>query len=271
MFSLRLIAAGGVALCMLGTPAMAAQCGNGPAGFPAWLAAFKQEAVAAGISPRVASSALDGLTYDAKVISLDRNQRVFKQSFEQFSGRMVNSHRINKGRAMMKAHAGLLSRIEKSFGVPGAVVVAIWALETDFGVNRGNMPVFRSLATLSYDCRRSAFFTDNLMGALKVVQRGDLSPAQMRGAWAGELGQTQFMALNYYKYAVDFDGNGHRDLLRSVPDVLASTANYLKGHGWQRGGGWQPGQANFGALLQWNKSQVYAKTMALLATRLQGN
>src|SRR5690606_37894124 len=117
---------------MLGTPAMAAQCGNNAAGFPAWLADFKKEAVAAGISRRVVSSALDGVTYDAKVISLDRNQRVFKQSFEQFSGRMVNSHRINKGRAMIKRHAGLLSRIEKSFGVPGAVVVAIWALETDF-------------------------------------------------------------------------------------------------------------------------------------------
>lgn len=270
MLSLRLLAAGAVALCVSAAPAVAAQCGNGPAGFSAWLAAFKQEAVAAGIPARVVSSALDGVTYDAKVISLDRNQRVFKQSFEQFSGRMVNSHRISKGRAMLKTHAGLLSRIEKSFGVPGPVVVAIWALETDFGVNRGNMPVFRSLATLAYDCRRTEFFTGNLMDALRVVQRGDLAPGQMRGAWAGELGQTQFMASNYYIYAVDFDGNGHRDLLRSVPDVLASTANYLKGHGWQRGSGWQPGQANFGALLQWNKSQVYSKTVALLATRLEG-
>ena len=270
MFSLRLVAARAVAFCMSAASAMAAQCGNGPAGFPAWLAAFKQEAIAAGISPRVASSALDGLTYDTKVISLDRNQHVFKQSFEQFSGRMVNSHRINKGRAMLKTHAGLLSRIEKSFGVPGPVVVAIWALETDFGANIGKMPVFRSLATLSYDCRRTEFFTGNLMDALRVVQRGDLAPGQMRGAWAGELGQTQFMATNYFKYAVDFDGNGHRDLLRSVPDVLASTANYLKGHGWQRGAGWQPGQPNFAALLQWNKSQVYSKTVALLATRLAG-
>ncbi len=152
--------------------------------------------------------------------------------------------------------------------MPGAVLVAIWGLETDFGANIGKFATLRSLATLAYDCRRSELFRAELMDALRIVERGDLSPAEMRGAWAGEIGQTQFMPSSYIKFAVDFDENGRRDLLRSAPDVLASTANYLASYGWQRGQGWEPGSANFAVIQQWNKSEVYAKTIGFFASRL---
>src|SRR5205814_6953926 len=120
----------------------------------------------------------------------------------------------------------------------------------------------------AYDCRRPEKFRPELFDALRIVARGDMSAAEMRGAWAGEIGQTQFMPSSYLKFAVDYDGNGRRDLIRSVPDVLASTANYLKGYGWRRGESWIAGSHNFEVLLQWNKSQVYSKTIAYFATRL---
>jgi lytic murein transglycosylase len=162
----------------------------------------------------------------------------------------------------------VLSRIEQAYGVPGEVLVAIWGLETDFGANTGKFPTMRSLATLAYDCRRSEMFRGELLDALRIIERGDLTPAEMRGAWAGEIGQTQFMPSAYIKFAVDFDANGRRDLLRSVPDVLASTANFLSSYGWQRGKDWEVGSANFNALQQWNKSEVYAKTVGYFASQL---
>jgi lytic murein transglycosylase len=238
------------------------------ASFSAWLEGFKQEAAAQGISQSTIATALDGVTYDPKVIGYDRNQKVFRQSFEQFSGRMVNAFRINKGQAMLARYADLLSQIERQLGVPGPVVVAIWGLETDFGANIGRMPTIRSLATLAFDCRRQEHFHAELLDALRIIDRGDMAASAMRGAWAGELGQTQFMASSYVKFALDYDGDGRRDLLRSTPDVLASTANYLRNYGWQAGQSWDPGSANFGVIEQWNKSPVYARTIALLATRI---
>ena len=169
---------------------------------------------------------------------------------------------------MMKRYGSVLSRIEQTYGVPGEVLVAIWGLETDFGVNIGKFPTIRSLATLACDCRRSDEFRAELMDALRIVQRGDLSAAEMRGAWAGEIGQTQFMPSSWMKFAVDFDGNGRRDLMHNAPDVLASTANYLASYGWQRGKDWEPGSPNFAVLQQWNKSEVYARTIAHFATQL---
>ena len=155
-----------------------------------------------------------------------------------------------------------------NYGVPAPVLVAIWGLETDFGANIGKMDTIRSLATLAFDCRRQAKFHEELIHALQIIDRGDMPASAMRGAWAGELGQTQFMASSYVKFAVDFDGDGRRDLLRSAPDVLASTANYLKGYGWQAGEPWEPGSANFAVIQEWNKSPIYSKTIALLATRI---
>jgi lytic murein transglycosylase len=253
---------------LAGGPALAAPPCQNTGNFDAWLQDFKSEAAEEGISPKTLAAALAGVSYDPSIVAKDRSQRVFRQSFEQFSGRMISPYRLKKGHALMRQHAATLEKIERQFGVPGAVVVAIWGLETDFGANRGDLPTIRALATLAYDCRRSDMFRANLVDALKIIERGDLTPAEMRGAWAGELGQAQFMASSYLKYAVDFDGDGKRDLLHSSADVLASTANYLKGYGWKRGAGWSLGEANFAVLKQWNKSEVYARTVGLFASKL---
>jgi lytic murein transglycosylase len=252
-------------LALSGAPALAATCGSGS--FDAWLSDFKKEAVAKGISQNAVTAGLNGVTLDQSVLSRDRSQKVFSQTFEEFSGRMVPP-RLQRGSNMLKQYGSVLSRIEQAYGVPGEVLVAIWGLETDFGVNIGKFQTIRSLATLAYDCRRADEFRSELMDALRIVDRGDMTPADMRGAWAGEIGQTQFMPSSWMKYAVDFDGNGRRDLLHNVPDVLASTANYLAGYGWKRGKDWEPGGPNFAVLQQWNKSEVYAKTIAYFATQL---
>ena len=246
-------------------PAVASPCGTGT--FEAWLEDFKKEAAAKGILPAAIQAGLAGVTLDNAVLTRDKSQKVFSQTFEEFSGRMVPP-RMTRGSNMLKQYGSVLSRIEQAYGVPPEVIVAIWGLETDFGVNIGKFQTMRALATLAYDCRRSDTFKAELVDALRIIERGDISPQEMRGAWAGEIGQTQFMPSSYVKYAVDFDGNGHRDLLRSVPDVLASTANFLAGYGWQKGKDWQPGAPNFAVLQQWNKSEVYAKTVASFATQL---
>jgi lytic murein transglycosylase len=247
------------------TPAIAgAPCGGD---FGEWLEGVKQEAAAQGISQRTIQAGLSGLTYDPNIIARDHAQGVFRQSFEQFSGRMVPP-RLSKGAKLLKQYAPVFSRIEQQFGVPGAVIVAIWGLETDFGANSGKFPTIRALATLAYDCRRPDKFRPEVIAALRIVDRGDMNAVDMRGAWAGEIGQTQFLPSSYLKYAVDYDGNGHRDLIHSVPDVLASTGNYLRGYGWQRGQPWGEGTANFQVLLQWNASQVYTKTVAYFAQQL---
>jgi lytic murein transglycosylase len=243
----------------------AAPCGTGS--FDAWLADFKTDAAAKGISQATIASGLNGVTVDKAVISRDHSQAVFNQTFEEFSGRMVPP-RLMRGSNMLKQYGSVLSRVEETYGVPAEVVVAIWGLETDFGVNIGKFQTIRSLATLAYDCRRSDEFRAQLLDALRIIDRGDIAASEMHGAWAGEIGQTQFMPSSYLKYAVDFDNNGRRDLLRSAPDVLASTANYLASYGWQRGKGWEPGSPNFAVIQQWNKSEVYAKTIGYFATQL---
>jgi len=257
-----------LALCAVLTipaaPALAVSCGGS---FASWLDDFKTEAAAKGISQSAIAAGLNGVTLDQAVLSRDRSQRVFSQGFEEFSGRMVPP-RLARGANLLKQYGSVLGRIEQSYGVPGEVLVAIWGLETDFGVNNGKFSTIRSLATLAYDCRRGETFRAELMDALRIVERGDLAPSEMRGAWAGEIGQTQFMPSSYLKYAVDFDGNGRRDLLHSAPDVLASTANYLASHGWQRGKDWEPGSANFAVIQQWNQSEVYARTIAYFASQL---
>jgi lytic murein transglycosylase len=260
--SLRAFALGTM---LLTTAALAAPCGTGS--FDAWLDDFRKEAAGKGISPSVIQAGLTGVTPDKNVLSRDQSQKVFSQSFEEFSGRMVPP-RLTRGSNMLKQYGSVLSRIEQAYGVPGEVLVAIWGLETDFGANIGKFPTMRSLATLAYDCRRSDLFRAELLDALRIIERGDVAPQEMRGAWAGEIGQTQFMPSNYIKFAVDFDGNGRRDLLRSAPDVLASTANFLASHGWQRGKDWEVGSANFAVIKEWNKSEVYARTIGYFATQL---
>ena len=252
----------------LASEGRAAPCGSTASGFRAWLRDFKAEAEGRGISRRTIDAALQGVSYSRKVIGYDRNQKSFKLSFKQFWARRVNDAMISKAKKLKKRYRKTFASIERRYGVPPEILLAIWGLETGFGRNSGSMPVFRSLATLAYDCRRSEFFTRELMSALRIVDRGDMRPAEMKGAWAGELGQTQFLASSYVKYAVDFDRNGRADLIRSVGDVLASTANFLKAHGWRRGGGWAAGSANYGVLKKWNKAEVYQKTIALMAAKI---
>jgi lytic murein transglycosylase len=259
--------AGALLLGSIGALAQtSAPCGGD---FGAWLQGVKTEAAAQGISQRAIQAGLDGITYDPSVIARDHAQGVFRQSFEQFSGRMIPP-RLARAQKLLAQNGPTFSRIEQQFGVPGAVIVAIWGLETDFGADNGKFQTIRSLASLAYDCRRPDKFRGELLAALKIVDRGDMTPQDMRGAWAGEIGQTQFLPSSYLKFAVDYDGNGRRDLIHSVPDVLASTANYLKGYGWQRGQPWGEGTANFQVLLQWNASQIYTKTVAAFAEQLSG-
>jgi lytic murein transglycosylase len=266
--SRRAVFCGVLAALFIALPACAADCGHDAEGFPDFLTTMRSEAAAAGVSQSAIESSLADITYNQSVISHDRGQKVFHQSFEEFSGRMVNAFRLRKGAQLLNQNASLFSKIEQDYGVPGPVLVAIWGLETDFGAVMGNFPSIESLATLAWDCRRSAEFRDELVDALKLVARGDLDPRTARGAWAGEIGQTQFMPSSYLKYAVDFDGKGRRDLIHDKADVLASTANFLKNNGWRRGEPWAEGTANMEAIRAWNKSTIYSKTIAYFAEQL---
>jgi len=218
--------------------ARAASCHNG-ASFERFLAELKQRAVAEGVSQRAISEAQPYLVYDQGIVNRDRGQRVFGQIFTQFAGRMAAPFRMQEGQARIRANAAAFARAEKEYGVPPAVIAAFWGLESDFGANMGNLPVLPSLVSLAYDCRRSERFQNETIAALKVIDRGDLAPAEMVGSWAGELGQTQFLPTHYVTYAVDYDGDGRRNLLRSAADVIGSTANYIAtGLKWRRGEPW---------------------------------
>lgn len=222
-------------------PAMAQSAGTScqdGAGFEQWLAGFKAEAAKAGISQRTIGAALANIAYDLNIVKRDRGQGVFAQDFLVFSDRMVAAYRITKGTAEIKKNPAMFARIEKTYGVPAPVIVAFWALETDFGSVQGDFAIIPSLATLAYDCRRPERFRPQLLDALRIVERGDVPLADLRGGWAGEIGQTQFLPSDYLNRAVDFDGDGKKDLRHSVPDVLASTANVLKADGWRAGEPW---------------------------------
>jgi lytic murein transglycosylase len=200
---------------------------------------LKQQATAAGISQHALAEASPYLVYDQGIVNRDRGQRVFGQIFTEFAGRMAAPYRMQQGQARIKAYGAAFARAEKEYGVPPAVIAAFWGLESDFGANMGNLPTLRSLVSLAYDCRRSEMFANETIAALKIIDRGDLTPPEMVGSWAGELGQTQFLPTHYFNYAVDYDGDGRRDLLRSPPDVIGSTANYIaNGLKWKRGQPW---------------------------------
>jgi lytic murein transglycosylase len=256
-------------LLLLATPSHAARCGGD---FGTFVASMSTDAQAAGISQGVIGSALSGVSEDAAVLNFDRRQRyTFNKSFEQYVSTRVGSGRINGGRAMLQRHAALLSSIEGKFGVPRQILVAIWGLETDFGKgDMGKLPVIRTLATLAHDCRRSELFQGELLAALKIVQRGDLPLRDLIGAFAGEIGQTQFLPSSYIKYGVDFDGDGRVDLRHSVADVLASTANLLHTNGFKMGAPYGEGSANFEAMREWNHATIYRKTIAYFADQLVG-
>jgi lytic murein transglycosylase len=218
-------------------PALAVTCPPGPS-FERWLDDFRQEAGAQGISQGTIRSALRGMTFDPGVIARDRRQSFFAQSFLDFSRKLATLNRVQSGQNQIAKHRATFDAVEKQYGVPPSVIAGFWALESDFGVGMGNLPVLRSLASLAYDCRRSDMFRFELMEALRIIDRGDLTPDEMIGSWAGELGQTQFLPSHYYKHAVDYDGDGRRNLMRSAPDIIASSAAFLVSLGWVRGQPW---------------------------------
>jgi len=249
-------------------PVHAAQCGGD---FQSFLSAMARDAAAAGVSRGVIDQAFAGVTVDSAVLSFDRRQRgTFRKSFEEYAATRVVPARINRARRLMQTHGALLSRVERQFGVPKELLMAIWTLESDNGTgDMGKLPVVRTIATLAHDCRRSELFQMELIAALKILQRGDLPLRDLIGAYAGEIGQTQFLPSSYIKYGVDYDGNGHVDLRHSVPDVLASTANLLKVNGWRAGAPFGEGTENFQVMREWNRSEVYRKTMVLFAEKLR--
>jgi lytic murein transglycosylase len=228
-----------ILLSALASEAIAAPACRNIGSFDRWLEDFKREAVAEGIAPRAVNAALAGVVLDQSVLKRDRGQGVFQQSFLQFAERMTGAARYQNGMRRLQSEAGLLGRIEQRTGVPPAVVVALWGLESDYGSYKGaNFKVIQAVATLAYDCRRSEFFRDQLKAAVRIVERGDLRPEDMIGNWAGELGPTQFTPKGYFEAGLDMDGDGRVDMTRSVPDALASAANLLKNYGWQRGQPW---------------------------------
>lgn len=247
--------------------AQAAKCGNTGAGFDNWKTAFAAEAKANGIRPK-AISALMATSYSKGTIRADRGQHSFKLSLNAFMAKRGASGIIARGRSLKKANAGLFASLEKRYGVPPGPLLAIWGMETGFGGFTGNQNTLSAVATLAYDCRRTEFFTEQLYAALKLIDRGVLS-ASSKGAMHGEVGQTQFLPKNILLYGADGDGNGGVNL-NSKADALASTAKFLAGHGFVADAGYQPGQANFGAIQGWNAATVYQKAIAIMGKKIDG-
>ena len=267
-FLFRLAASATLATALMTGAAHAAKCGSNAGGFEAWKQQMAAEAKSGGIGAR-GIAALMATKYATDTIAADRNQKSFKYSLQKFMQVRGASTIVSQGKAKKRSMAGLFSKIEAKYGVPAGPLIAIWGMETAFGGYQGGSNLLSATATLAYDCRRSAFFTGHLMSALKLVDRGVLSNATT-GAKHGEWGQTQFLPGSVARYGVDFDGGG-LDLRRSSADALASTAVFLKAHGWRSGAGYQPGQPNFGAIAGWNAASVYQQAIAIMGAQIDGN
>ncbi len=208
-------------------------------GFDRWIEGFRSRALAAGIAAATFDRAFRGVEYNTSVIEKDRNQSEFTKAIWDYLDSAVSDLRVANGRAALERHRDLLDRIEAEFGVDKEVVVAVWGLESSYGTHRGDTPLIEALATLAYDGRRGSFFEDQLVAALKILQSGDVDPGHMTGSWAGAMGHTQFIPTSYLAHAVDFTGDGRRDIWSDDPsDALASTAAYLARSGWQKGAPW---------------------------------
>jgi lytic murein transglycosylase len=223
--------------------------------FERWIEGFRREAAGKGVSQATIAAALDGVTLNPGILARDRRQTFFSQSFIEVAEKLATKHRVQSGSRAMERHRAAFQRAEREYGVPPAIIAAFWALESDFGSGMGKLPVLRSLATLAYDCRRGELFRGELLDALRIIDRGDLKPAEMVGSWAGELGQTQFLPSHYFKHAVDYDGDGRRDLVRSAPDIIASSAAFLVSLGWQRGQPWLQ-EVRVPASLPWDQADL---------------
>jgi len=247
-------------LAFAGSAAHAAQCGNGPGGFEAWKQQFSGEARAKGIGAN-GIAALMGANYAQATINADRGQRSFRLSLDQFLVKRGSAAIVARGRALKQSQAAMFANIQSRYGVPPGPLIAIWGMETGFGSQHGNQNMLSSIATLAYDCRRPEYFTEQLYAALQLIDRGTLAASQ-RGSMHGEVGQTQFLPKNIMAYGV---GN-----LESSSGALASTANFLKAHGWRAGAGYQPGEPNFAAIQAWNAASVYQQAIALMGRQIDG-
>lgn len=247
--------------------AEAAKCGKTGANFDSWKESFSAEARDNGVKPRAIAALMD-TTYSTATIRADRGQHSFKLSLSAFMAKRGAPAIVARGRVLKKSNAALFSSIERRFGVPPGPLLAIWGMETGFGTVTGNQNTLSAVATLAYDCRRTEYFTEQLYAALALIERGTLS-ASARGAMHGEVGHTQFLPKNIRLFGVDGDGDG-RVNLNSKADALASTANFLKGHGWVRGEDYQPGDPNFAAIEGWNAATVYQKAIAIMGQQIDG-
>ncbi|MBF9197889.1 lytic murein transglycosylase [Microvirga terrestris] len=241
--------------------ARAAKCGSTAAGFDVWKQQFADEARAKGVSAKAVAALLD-TTYASATIAADRGQRSFRLSLDQFLAKRGASTIVARGHALKQSEAALFASLEQRFGVPPGPLIAIWGMETAFGRQRGNQNTLSAVTTLAYDCRRSAFFTDQLYATLTLIDRGILS-AGTRGSMHGEIGQTQFLPKSILNYGTGGD-------LNNAPDALAATANFLKAHGWRAGAGYQPGEANFSVIQAWNAASVYQRAIALIGQQIDG-
>ena len=248
------------ALACVTPQADAASCGSGPGGFEAWKQRFAAEARAKGVSDSTIQ-ALMATNYASATIAADRGQRSFSLSLDAFLAKRGASTIVARGRALKQSQAAMFASIQQRYGVPPGPLIAIWGMETGFGSQRGNQNMLSSIATLAYDCRRPEYFTEQLYAALQLIDRGMLSPST-RGSMHGEVGQTQFLPKNILAY-----GTGNLD---SAAAALASTANFLRAHGWRAGAGYQPGEANFAAIEAWNAAEVYQQAIALMGRQIDG-
>lgn len=254
-------AACAAATCLLTGAAQAASCGESAAGFEEWKAEFAQEAQAAGVGRR-GLSALAGAQYATGTIRADRAiKKAFSGSVDDFMKRRGGAAIISKGRSLKKSNAALFDKIERNYGVPAGVLLAIWGMETGFGASMGKQNTVSAIVTLAYDCRRPQFFTPHAIAALILVDGGALSPSSV-GAMHGEIGHTQFLPGNVLKYGV-----GSRNL-RDKSTALMSTANFLRAHGWQAGGGYD---GNMGAIAGWNSASVYQQAIARIGAAIDSN
>ncbi|WP_434986277.1 lytic murein transglycosylase [Vreelandella zhaodongensis] len=206
--------------------------------FNQWLADFRRYAANQGISEATLNSALGGLRYRERVIELDRHQPEFVRPIWQYLDTAVSSTRINNGREKLAAHRDTARQMQQRYGVPAEIIVSIWGIESNYGSNFGDFSTLEALATLAYDGRRRDFARGELLAALRIIDQGDIAAEQMKGSWAGAMGHTQFIPSSFEAYAVDGDNDGRRDIWGSIPDVMASTANYLAKAGWQAGQPW---------------------------------
>lgn len=236
------------AVLAMASPALAQQCGGN---FGEWKAQIEQEARAEGVGQR-GLQAFANARIDDRVLQRDRGQRVFSQTFTEFSGRMISNDRLQRGRQLLQQHADLFQRAEREYGVPGAVITAFWALETDFGAVQGDFNTLNALVTLAHDCRRPELFRPHVVPLLQLIDEGAL-PADVQGAWAGEIGQTQMLPRDIRNLGVDGDGDGRVDIRRSVPDVILTAANKIRYRGWRPGEPWME-EVRLPANLPWEET-----------------